>query len=217
MASYVNFSFSSTKQRSIAIGAVALVATLITIGIVVTITIKHGSSSTNNLLIKSEFKVKFDEPQWVRFVDKDTSLVNAFVGGTNARSSSIYVCRVNSTKSRALELLPGMFDPDSGISACEVTWGDDSYRYYDFDILVAKDPSVLVWESDTYGDAPIGALSGGISEMNDELQISRADINSGQYIGKVHGRHSRAYVAYGSRERTVRTYQVLCLQDYSLG
>ncbi|XP_015789126.1 uncharacterized protein LOC107366068 [Tetranychus urticae] len=212
MASYVNFSSSSTKQRSIAIGAVALVATVITIGVVVTITIKHESSSTNNL--KNEFKIKFTRPQWIPFINKDTPLENAFVGGNNMNGRSLYVCRVNSTK--AVEILPGMFDPDSA-SACEVTWGDKSYKYYDFEILMAKDPSVFVWESDTYGHAPIGALSGGLSEMKDELQISRAEIGSGQYIGKVHGRHSKAYVAYNGREKTVQSYQVLCLQDYSLG
>ncbi|XP_015789380.1 uncharacterized protein LOC107366311 [Tetranychus urticae] len=213
MAQSVNFSFSSTKQRSIAIGAVALVATLITIGVVVTITIKHESSSTNNL--KSEFKIKFIEPQWIRFVDKNTSLVNAFVAGKNPWYSSIYVCRVNSTK--ALEILPGMFDPSNYYSSCEVTWGGKSYTDDNFEILVANDPSVFVWESDTYKDTPIGALSGGISEWKDDLQISRAEIGAGQYIGKVHGRHSKAYVAYDRLEKTVASYQVLCLQDYSLG
>ncbi|XP_015789114.1 uncharacterized protein LOC107366053 [Tetranychus urticae] len=216
MASYINFSSSSTTKRSIAIGAVALVATLITIGVVVTITIKHESPTTNNLKI-GEFKVKFNEPQWIPFVNKDTSLVNAFVGGTNGNGRSIYVCRANTTKSRALELLPGMFDPDSGSSACEVTWRGDGYRYESFEILVAKDPSVLVWESDHYGHAPIGALSGGLSETDDELQMSRADRISGQYIGKVHGRYSKAYIAEDGKEMTVLSYKVLCLQDYSLG
>uniref|UniRef100_T1K4W1 Uncharacterized protein n=1 Tax=Tetranychus urticae TaxID=32264 RepID=T1K4W1_TETUR len=215
-AQYINFSSSSTKQRSIAIGAIALVSTLITIGVVVTVNIKHKSSSTNNLEL-GEFKIKFIEPQWIPYVNKSTSLVNAFVAGTNSQSESIYVCRVNSNKTPP-ELLPGTFDPDAlNFRGCRVTHGVGHYIYRNFEILVAKNPSVLVWESDTNGHAPIGALSGGLSEFKDDLQIARAEIDSGQYIGKVHGRQSKAYFAYGDRERAASSYQVLCLQDYSLG
>ncbi|XP_015789377.1 uncharacterized protein LOC107366310 [Tetranychus urticae] len=214
MADYVNFNSPTTIKRSIAIGAVALVATLITIGVVVTITIKHESSSSNSLK-NGGFKIKFIEPQWIPFVDEDTSLVNAFVAGSTSQSRTVYVCRVNSTK--ALEILPGMLGPSNYYRSCEVTWGGKSYTYDNFEILVAKDPSVFEWKSGTYGDTPIGALSGGLSEWKDDLQISRAAIGSGKYIGKVHGRHSKAYVAYDDKEKEVISYEVLCLQDYSLG
>ncbi|XP_025016228.1 uncharacterized protein LOC112538653 [Tetranychus urticae] len=212
MAQYINFSSSSTKQRSIAIGGIALVSTLITIGVVVTVNIKHKSSSTNNLEL-GEAKIKFIEPQWIPYVYRNTSLVNAFVAGTNSQSKSIYVCRVDLVRNPS-DLLPGMFDPGKG---CVVTYGGTSRRYLlAFEILVAKDPSVLVWESDAYGHAPIGALSGGLSGIKEELQISRVKIGSGQYIGKVHGRHSMAYVSYDGKEKAVSSYQVLCLQDYNL-
>lgn len=98
-----------------------------------------------------------------------------------------------------------------------MTYGGNSYKYNNFEILIAQDPSVFWWESESYGRAPTGALIGGFSDFKDDLQISRAEIDGGQFIGKVHGRHSKAYVAYQGKEKTVQTYEVLCFKDYSLG
>lgn len=138
---------------------------------------------------------------------------NAFVGGSNSDGRSIYVCRVNSTIS--VELLPGMYDPAQG--ACQITYGGKVYSYAKFDLLITNDPSSLVWLSNKNGEASLGSIVGGLSDRNDELHIARARVSEqGQTIGKVHGRHAKAYVPFEGKETEMISYEVLCSFDYTL-
>lgn len=150
--------------------------------------------------------------EWKLFESGSVLLDNVFVGGSNSDGGSIYVCRVNS--SIASELLPGMYDPVQG--SCQMTWGGKTYSYSKFDLLTTNDPSSLVWLGNKDGDVSLGSIVGGLSDRSDELNIARAMISGGQAIGKVHGRHSKAYVPFAGKETEIFSYEVLCSFDYKL-
>ncbi|XP_015790851.1 uncharacterized protein LOC107367639 [Tetranychus urticae] len=210
MASCIKLNSLSTKQLTI---ICSLIATVITIGVVVAITIRNGSPNLQESNIqKYAFKIESPEPQWIQFVDEETSLVNAFNAGTNSDSEPIYVCRVNLGD----VILPGAYS--SSQASCQVTYGYFIHEHTEFEILIAEDHSIFVWQDvNSYDDnVSNGALIGGISASKYDIKIAKVGRKDDERIGRVDWTTKEALSSIGQYEHKFREYQVLCLYDYSL-
>ncbi|XP_015788834.1 uncharacterized protein LOC107365858 isoform X1 [Tetranychus urticae] len=210
MAPCIKLTSLSTKQLTI---ICSLIATVITIGVVVTITIRNGSPNLQESNIQEyALKIQSTEPQWIQFVDEATSLVNAFNAGTNDHSEPIYVCRVNLGD----QILPGTYS--SNQASCQVTYDYFIHGHKEFEILIAEDHSIFVWQDvNSYDDnVSNGALIGGISASKYDIKIAKVGRKDDERIGRVDWTTKEALAPIGQYEHKFREYQVLCLYDYSL-
>ncbi|XP_068251245.1 uncharacterized protein [Palaemon carinicauda] len=112
-------------------------------------------------------------------------------------------------------LLPGSLSPVQP-NICSVSWGGQVYQKADFFLLSNPGGADFVWQSASFGSAPIGALQGGYTESGERLYVGRFR-QGGVYVGgKVHPSHSVCYAPYGGREVRNSTYEVLCLKSVPL-
>ncbi|XP_015788915.1 uncharacterized protein LOC107365859 isoform X1 [Tetranychus urticae] len=208
MAPCIKLNSLSTKQLTI---ICSLIATVITIGVVVTITIRNRSPNLQESNIQEyAFKIKSTKPQWIQFVDEETSLVNAFNAGTKDDSEPIYVCRVNFGE----EILPGTYS--SKQASCKVTYWFYTHEHKEFEILIAEDHSIFVWQDSKDDNASNGALVGGIYASKYDIKIAKVGRKGDEQIGRVELTTNEALASIGQHEHSFTDYQVLCLYDYSL-
>uniref|UniRef100_T1KCU6 Uncharacterized protein n=1 Tax=Tetranychus urticae TaxID=32264 RepID=T1KCU6_TETUR len=207
-----------TRKKLAFIGTGVLVATAICISVIVAVSVKSSSSKAPLALSVHKEKMNLikDEIKWVSYSSEDYSLTDALAGGTGANGKTVYLCRAKqrANKKNEDEVIPGTFDPTD--SVCKVPYGDKANAHSEFELLVTKNPTRLVWVEDKHGELKKGAISGGHTAYNEELYVTRFKYYGFTVLGKLHLAHNKASGPVDGLERYDAYYDLLCLSDYAL-
>ncbi|XP_015785526.1 uncharacterized protein LOC107362902 [Tetranychus urticae] len=211
-----------TKKTIAFVGIGVLVATAICVSVIVAVSVTSAKPSPPKApLTLSEYIEKMnlikDEIKWVSYSSDNYSLTDALAGGAGSvDKSTVYLCRAKhraNTRNKE-ELIPGTFDPTSGL--CAVPYGDKANDHSEFELLVTKNPSRLIWKEDSKGHLKSGAVSGGQTAYDEELYVTRFQYNGYTVLGKLHLAHNKASGPADGIEKYRETYDLLCFYDYAL-
>nr|XP_045596590.1 uncharacterized protein LOC123757179 [Procambarus clarkii] len=104
----------------------------------------------------------------------------------------------------------GMVVPDHG--CCYIPYGGDAIPKSEYFVLSNPASVTLTWEPGSKGNAPPGALQGGVTEDGESLFIGRVSVDGVVSVGKVQPSHGVCYVPYGGSEHAHKDYEVLCVR-----
>jgi hypothetical protein len=109
------------------------------------------------------------------------------------------------------DLMPGKVRVK--IDRCHVSYGGKEHSIKDFEYLM-NSPR-FSWVPSSNGEVPPNAVVGGRTSSNEVLYVGRA--HHGEFIvpGKVHKSHRCLYFAYGDKEHSKNSYEVLVMQPES--
>ncbi|XP_015785564.1 uncharacterized protein LOC107362936 [Tetranychus urticae] len=207
-----------TRKKLAFIGTGLLVATAICISVIVGV--KSSSSKAPSTTSLTSFTEKMNsmrgEIKWVSYNSDNYSLTDAFAGGTGSNGKTVYVCRAKhlANNRRDYELIPGTFDPTD--SLCKVPYGYKANEHREFDLLVTKNPSQLVWEEESNGGLRNGAISGGHTAYDKELYVARFSNSGYKVLGELYPARKAASGPVGRDETHRQAYQLLCFADFAI-
>lgn len=131
-------------------------------------------------------------------------------GGFDVSGETVYV-------GRALvgsDLIPGKIVPSHGV--CYVAYGGRENGAREYQALVARSGTELVWVPASGGNVHHGAVQGGMTANGEKLFIGRRQHEGAFVIGKIHPSHGSCYISFGGQEIGFRDYEVLCVRTIGL-